>query len=62
YLTGEVDDDAPLRTVEQGEEWARWGSNPRPADYEVSARAGDAFWQLPLAMLALMKGQLSETD
>ncbi|PPF41712.1 hypothetical protein C5B85_18680, partial [Pseudoclavibacter sp. AY1F1] len=32
YLTGEVDDDAPLRTVEQGEEWARWGSNPRPAD------------------------------
>ncbi len=34
FLSGEVDDDAPLRKEPQGDgdEWARWGSNPRPAD------------------------------
>ena len=34
FLIGETDDDAPLRPTadQQGEEWARWGSNPRPAD------------------------------
>uniref|UniRef100_UPI0035BE7F0B helix-turn-helix domain-containing protein n=1 Tax=Pseudoclavibacter sp. RFBI5 TaxID=2080578 RepID=UPI0035BE7F0B len=34
YLIGETDDDAPLHLTadQQGEGWARWGSNPRPAD------------------------------
>ena len=36
YLTGETPDEAPVRaatpTELKNEEWARWGSNPRPAD------------------------------
>ncbi|MGF0118956.1 MULTISPECIES: helix-turn-helix domain-containing protein [unclassified Pseudoclavibacter] len=34
YLIGETDDDKPLRPEGEGEwnKWARWGSNPRPAD------------------------------